>query len=1461
MFGGQLGGSIPMIHGKKKRILINGMLAGLLILSALVIIPSTNAAVTIQSGYNPDATLKAAVRYKDFSNGGDRAVYLGVPDLGVGSNRVETEYTWSTGHYLAFDYRMRDMTDNLYTTVDGNDPLLTYPVGPLTSLDYIQILVSSTTDSAYPGSVSFDGVSLTHNAGFEFLGSFTSSNEGGKTWMITGVDVTSGFSIEGTLVLSGTQKQGEHCKVEISVGSLPTCQPVVYVDDDALSGWYDYGHVATMQEAIDHVCDGGTIYVLEGSYFPVSTINVDKSVSIFGPQAGVDPRPFAGTTRIPGDAAEAVIDGNGINRIFYIDADNVVIDGLEVCDGYDDLIRQSNTHTGTIVKNCIIHDALDDEGIQLANCNDGSIEYNYIFDVAQDGANLAESTSSRIYRNEITTSASENGAVFVYDSIDITIEGNYIHHTSANNGIKLYTNIGDISIINNLISENEWEIKSKHHEYSGNAILGYKYTETGSIVTIQHNTISDNMVAATSPYHFNEVGFGNGIGIATVVSYSGLYYDGFLDIQNNIISQNGLSSYGWGIISKEYYGCPGPSPFNCLIDYNDFYNNGAGVCSGTFCPVGINNMYVDPQFNGGGDYNISLTSPCKDAGTILGVTVDIVGTLRDPTPDIGAYEAVMTCIPVCRNVEDNIEYCTIQDAIDAGTTSDGETIEIYTGTHIEQVNVYKELTLFGQGIGTTIIQSPDILTDFFATSNNNYPIVYIHDVDNVEIRDLTVDGAGKGNANYRFVGIGIFQAGATIQDLNVINVRDTPFSGAQHGVAIYGWSDATGISHTITIDTCDIINYQKTGIALGGSDLTTIVNDCTVTGFGPTSTTAQNGIQPTWAASGVLVLYTGGPIDIIDNIIHENQANIYILSCPATIEDNDIYATQAGTGVTSFYGILGDPGDPPMIPDASPVEEPVHTRDKATYVITCTGNTVESDMPTGLNTGIGVYAGMGGSYDIDFTATENTVRNWEWGFELYAYSPNLLSAEMHCNIIEGNTYGAYNYLTTAFDATCNWWGDCSGPTHSSNPTGMGDEVTDFVTFDPWIGSIHADAGGPYVAEYDDDYYVNFYSLGTSTPGCCDETVSYLWDFGDGETSTEANPLHQYHRTIETSYTVTLTVTTTTLGQTCQAVDTTTVTVDAEPDDSAPIIQLIYPKGGEILSGTVIIEWYAIDEDYPAGSYLLPIYLYYRPIGSLNWQLIDGPLINDGEYSWDTSRIADGEYEMLAEAVDTCNNAMAVDRSDPFTISGSGAGLKLDVGIQDTSIDSSIYVKDGDTIQVTAAITGALASQITREDITADLTGFNQGTMVAENYDGFLATWTLTNVECNPTNGPITITVYVSDQATETETITADNTHPEATLEKPLNGLYFYNNRLLPLQNTVIFGPIDIQVTGTDNTGINKVEYRIDNELLHTDIESEYEWYMNQRLTGRHQLQVTIYDHAGNTIELTEIINVYNFFGE
>ncbi len=124
----------------------------------------------------------------------------------------------------------------------------------------------------------------------------------------------------------------------------------------------------------------------------------------------------------------------------------------------------------------------------------------------------------------------------------------------------------------------------------------------------------------------------------------------------------------------------------------------------------------------------------------------------------------------------------VQEGVDLVT---GSIVYLADGTYVEQVEIAKDMTLTGGGGGGAIIQSPNVLTKFFGT---NKPIVYIHDAGNVIVKNLVVDGAGKGNSNYRFVGIGFNNAGGKVDSCTVKNVQDTPFSGAQHGVAIYSGS-------------------------------------------------------------------------------------------------------------------------------------------------------------------------------------------------------------------------------------------------------------------------------------------------------------------------------------------------------------------------------------------------------------------------------------------------------------------------------------------------------------------------------------------------------------------------------------------------------------------------------------------------------------------------------------------------
>lgn len=77
---------------------------------------------------------------------------------------------------------------------------------------------------------------------------------------------------------------------------------------------------------------------------------------------------------------------------------------------------------------------------------------------------------------------------------------------------------------------------------------------------------------------------------------------------------------------------------------------------------------------------------------------------------------------------------------------------------------------------------------------------------------------------------------------------------------------------------------------------------------------------------------------------------------------------------------------------------------------------------------------------------DNTIYGFKYG--MYFHSG---SAQVYDNNIYNNSqYGIYNYTTTMLTAINNWWGHASGPLHtSSNDDGLGNQVSDNVSYSPW----------------------------------------------------------------------------------------------------------------------------------------------------------------------------------------------------------------------------------------------------------------------------------------------------------------------------------------------------------------------------------------------------------------------------
>ncbi len=202
-----------------------------------------------------------------------------------------------------------------------------------------------------------------------------------------------------------------------------------------------------IQSAIDAALVGDVICLDPGLYSPVAKIVVDKTLTLRGPQAGVDPRPSAPTVREVGNAtSESIIDGGGLSGIFVFEADNVVLEGLEVRNGSGDLIDSEGSipTSGTIVRYNIIHDSSGDEGIQLRNAAAPSIQYNHVFATAGDGINVCCGSSQAVIRfNEVHDISSVNAAIYLYDDLpaptelDAIVTDNLVYNVFNNDGIKL----------------------------------------------------------------------------------------------------------------------------------------------------------------------------------------------------------------------------------------------------------------------------------------------------------------------------------------------------------------------------------------------------------------------------------------------------------------------------------------------------------------------------------------------------------------------------------------------------------------------------------------------------------------------------------------------------------------------------------------------------------------------------------------------------------------------------------------------------------------------------------------------------------------------------------------------------------------------------------------------------------------------------------------------------------------
>jgi len=264
------------------------------------------------------------------------------------------------------------------------------------------------------------------------------------------------------------------------------------------------------------------------------------------------------------------------------------------------------------------------------------------------------------------------------------------------------------------------------------------------------------------------------------------------------------------------------------------------------------------------------------------------------------------------------------------------------------------------------------------------------------IVNKTVSLVGNGSARTTIDGGGVGNVVRIVVDW--VNISRFTMTGSNYGSGI-----RLGESSTTTI-TNNTISNNNNGIVLSSSS-NTIITGNTISnnnqGMGGSSNNAiimDNNITAN-NYRGISLTYSNNNTITGNTITSNNGSGIYLynLCSKNTITGNTISNNNNGIVLSSF-----------------------------TYP-TITSNTIISNNTiSNNNNGIVLRSSK------DFTITGNTIAN---------------------NTISNNTEYGINAKSNnkyTINATHNWWGEKSGPYHPrKNPTGKGNNVSDYVDFSPW----------------------------------------------------------------------------------------------------------------------------------------------------------------------------------------------------------------------------------------------------------------------------------------------------------------------------------------------------------------------------------------------------------------------------
>ena len=319
-------------------------------------------------------------------------------------------------------------------------------------------------------------------------------------------------------------------------------------------------------------------------------------------------------------------------------------------------------------------------------------------------------------------------------------------------------------------------------------------------------------------------------------------------------------------------------------------------------------------------------------------------------------------------------YTSIQAAVNAAQS--GNVIRVCAGTYQEQVVIDKSLTLEADN-GVIVIPSDVVANSAGSSGSPIAAIILVRNAENVDLDGFIVDGSANGlsGCGPTFIGILYQDASGTIEHNAVRRVRLAPdLPGCQSGNAIDVESSSGGQS-SVTIADNSVDGYQKNGITANEPGTTVQVTENAVTGIGPTTGAAQNGIQIGFGAkghvtnnsvadnvyspcesaancpsnaAGILIFQSDG-VRVERNTLGSNQVGIFVAANHVGVGGNAVFHSVALDGIA----LVGN--------NNSVTSNDIKSSDDAAVFIQGNDNTIFDNEFTGAAFGIFKVSGSSGT--------------------------------------------------------------------------------------------------------------------------------------------------------------------------------------------------------------------------------------------------------------------------------------------------------------------------------------------------------------------------------------------------------------------------------------------------------------------------------------------------------------------